>query len=146
MQKWQRCRTSFCCFGCKRCKCDFASNIDPSKSFYQIDFNDAESELISDDGWSRWEHLLDQAAVLVAFEQVGGAQASLDMAKAYAMERYAFGRAIGSYQAIKHKLADMYISLTLAKSNCYYGAWALSSGSSEPVSYTHLTLPTTERV
>ena len=107
------------------------ANIDPSKSFYQIDFNDVESELISEDGWSRWEHLLDQAAVLVAFEQVGGAQASLDMAKAYAMERYAFGRAIGSYQAIKHKLADMYISLTLAKSNCYYGAWALSSGSSE---------------
>lgn len=107
------------------------ANIDPSKSFYQVDFNNVCSELISNDGWNNWEHLLDQAAVLVAFEQVGGAQASLDMAKSYAMDRYAFGRAIGSYQAIKHKLADMYISLTLAKSNCYYGAWALSSGSSE---------------
>ncbi|MGA1762413.1 MAG: acyl-CoA dehydrogenase family protein [Gammaproteobacteria bacterium] len=107
------------------------ANIDPSKSFYQVDFNNVCSELISHDGWNNWEHLLDQAAVLVAFEQVGGAQASLDMAKSYAMDRYAFGRAIGSYQAIKHKLADMYISLTLAKSNCYYGAWALSSGSSE---------------
>ena len=53
------------------------------------------------------------------------------MAINYAKERYAFGRPIGSYQAIKHKLADMYIALTLAKSNCYYGAWALSSESSE---------------
>ncbi|MEK9650337.1 MAG: acyl-CoA dehydrogenase family protein [Gammaproteobacteria bacterium] len=115
----------------KGLKVTLQANIDPSKSFYQIDFNDVSSELISQNGWDTWEHLLNQAAVLVAFEQVGGAQASLDMAKKYAMERYAFGRAIGSYQAIKHKLADMYISLTLAKSNCYYGAWALSSGSPE---------------
>jgi acyl-CoA dehydrogenase len=53
------------------------------------------------------------------------------MANNYAKERYAFGRAIGSYQAIKHKLADMYIAITLAKSNSYYGAWALSTESSE---------------
>jgi alkylation response protein AidB-like acyl-CoA dehydrogenase len=43
----------------------------------------------------------------------------------------AFGRQIGSFQAIKHMLADMYVSATLARSNCYYGAWALASGSSE---------------
>ena len=53
------------------------------------------------------------------------------MANNYAKERFAFGRAIGSYQAIKHKLADMYISITLAKSNSYYGAWALLTDSSE---------------
>ena len=47
------------------------------------------------------------------------------------MGRYAFGRAIASYQAIKHKLADMYVKNTLARSNCYYGAWALNSDSSE---------------
>ena len=49
----------------------------------------------------------------------------------YAKERYAFGRPIGSYQAIKHKLADMYVALTLAKSNSFYGAWALSSNAAE---------------
>ena len=42
-----------------------------------------------------------------------------------------FGRQIGSFQAIKHKLADMYIALTLAKSNCYYAAWALSTNSAD---------------
>ena len=50
----------------------------------------------------------------------------MDMAKEYAMGRYAFGRSIASFQAIKHKLADMYIAVELARSNCYYGAWALS--------------------
>ena len=108
-------------------------NLDTSRAFFKVEFNDAPSKLIGESGkgWTYIQHLLDQAAVLFAFEQVGGSQASLDMAKAYSMERFAFGRQIGSYQAIKHKLADMYIAVTLAKSNCYYGAWALSSESAE---------------
>jgi alkylation response protein AidB-like acyl-CoA dehydrogenase len=108
-------------------------NIDTSRAFFKIEFKDTPSKLVGEagHGWAHIQHLLDQAAVLFAFEQVGGSQAALDMAKAYSLERFAFGRQIGSYQAIKHKLADMYIALTLAKSNCYYGAWALSSESAE---------------
>ena len=53
------------------------------------------------------------------------------MAKDYALERYAFGRLIGSYQAIKHKLADIYVKNELARSNAYYGAWALNAGAAE---------------
>ena len=53
------------------------------------------------------------------------------MACAYAHERFAFGRPIGSLQAIKHMLADMYVSATLARSNCYYAAWALSTDAAE---------------
>ena len=108
-------------------------NLDTSRAFFKVEFRDTPSKLIGNagEGWSNIQHLLDQAAVLFAFEQVGGSQSALDMAKAYSMERFAFGRQIGSYQAIKHKLADMYIAVTLAKSNCYYGAWALSSESSE---------------
>ena len=75
--------------------------------------------------------LLDRAAVLFAWEQVGGAQAALEQGKEYAMGRYAFGRPIASYQAIKHKLANMYVKNTLARSNCYYGAWALNTGADE---------------
>ena len=74
---------------------------------------------------------MDRAAVLLAFEQVGGADRALEMAKSYALERYAFGRPIGSYQAIKHKLADIYIKNELARSNAYYGAWALDDGAAE---------------
>jgi alkylation response protein AidB-like acyl-CoA dehydrogenase len=77
------------------------------------------------------ERLLDRAAVLVAFEQVGGAQAALDMGREYAMGRFAFGRPIASFQAIKHKLADMYVAVELARSNAYYGAWALSTDAPE---------------
>ena len=75
--------------------------------------------------------LLDRAAVMLAFEQVGCAQAALEMARDYARERYAFGRPIGSFQAIKHKLADVYIAVELARSNAYYGAWALHSDAAE---------------
>ena len=53
------------------------------------------------------------------------------MARDYALERMAFGRPIGSFQAIKHMLADMYVSATLARSNCYYGAWALATSAAE---------------
>jgi alkylation response protein AidB-like acyl-CoA dehydrogenase len=75
--------------------------------------------------------VFDRAAVLLAFEQCGGADRCLEMAKAYALERYAFGRPIASYQAIKHKLADIYVKNELARSNSYYGAWALNTGAAE---------------
>ena len=77
------------------------------------------------------ENIWNRAAVLFAFEQVGGAQTSLDEAKKYSVERYAFGKPIGSFQALKHRMADMYVKNELAKSNAYYGAWALSSDSVE---------------
>src|SRR6185436_9333275 len=75
--------------------------------------------------------VFDRAAVLTAFEQIGGADRALEMARDYALDRMAFGRPIGSFQAIKHMLADMYVSATLARSNGYYGAWALSTGAAE---------------
>ena len=82
-------------------------------------------------GMALAESILSRAAVLLAFEQVGGADKALEMAKSYALERYAFGRPIGSYQAIKHKLADMYVKNELARSNAYYGAWALNADAAE---------------
>ena len=91
--------------------------IDESRGHFAVEYNNTPSILIGDDsnGWDFYENLLDQAAVLFSFEQIGGSQASLDMATSYAKERYAFGRQIGSFQAIKHKLADMYVAITLAK-------------------------------
>jgi len=108
-------------------------NIDESRGHFSISFNNVETKLLGDEvsGWELYETLINQAAVLFSYEQIGGSQASLDMAINYAKERYAFGRPIGSYQAIKHKLADMYIALTLAKSNCYYAAWALSTNAAD---------------
>lgn len=107
--------------------------IDPTRSQARIVFDGAPAELLGEagQGWRLASDLLDRAAVLMAFEQVGGSDRALEMARDYALERMAFGRQIGSFQAIKHMLADMYVAATLARSNAYYGAWALSTDSPE---------------
>jgi alkylation response protein AidB-like acyl-CoA dehydrogenase len=103
--------------------------VDPSRSQAELTFKGAAAEQLgpTGDGWDLAKRILDRAAVLMAFEQVGGADSCLAMAKDYALNRYAFGRTIASFQAIKHKLADMYVLNELARSNAYFGAWALST-------------------
>ena len=107
--------------------------IDPTRSHAKITFSGAAADPLgaAGEGWSIINAVFDRAAILTAFEQVGGADRALEMARDYALERMAFGRPIGSFQAVKHMLADMYVSATLARSNCYYGAWALSTGAAE---------------
>lgn len=109
------------------------TTLDPTRGHARLTFDSARAERLgaAGDGWRLAEGVLDRAAVLIAFEQVGGAQACLEMAIDYAKGRYAFSRPIASFQAIKHKLADMYIAIELARSNAYYGAWALSTESHE---------------
>jgi alkylation response protein AidB-like acyl-CoA dehydrogenase len=109
------------------------ANIDPSHGQAEVLFKKCKAEPLgaAGEGWSIVSQVLDRAAVLLAFEQVGGADRALEMGRDYALDRIAFGRPIGSFQAIKHMLADMYVSATLARSNCYYGAWALSTGAGE---------------
>lgn len=77
------------------------------------------------------DKLLNIAAVITAFEQFGCAEKAMQTGIEYTKGRYAFGRQIASFQAIKHKFADMFVALELAKSNAYYGAWALSSDAKE---------------
>ncbi len=107
--------------------------LDPTRGHAKLEFKNAKAERVgaAGQGWELAEAVLDRAAVLIAFEQVGGAQACLDMAVGYAKTRYAFSRPIGSFQAIKHKLVDMYVALEVARSNAYYGAWALASEAAE---------------
>ncbi|VAV88579.1 Acyl-CoA dehydrogenase, partial [hydrothermal vent metagenome] len=107
--------------------------IEPTRSHAEIKFDGAKAERLGEagQGMTLYDQLLDRAAVLLAFEQLGGASVCLDMANNYAKERVAFGRPIGGNQAIKHKLADMYVKNEVARSNCYYGAWALSTDAAE---------------
>ncbi len=77
---------------------------------------------------------LDLASVALAAEQVGGAQRCLDLSVAYAKERVQFGRPIGSFQAIKHKCADMMVRVETARSAAYYAACvAAEDGDELPV-------------
>ena len=107
--------------------------LEPTRSHATISFDGASAELLGEagNGMALLDQINDRAAVLIAFEQLGGASRCLEMANDYAKERVAFGRAIGGNQAIKHKLADMYVKNEVARSNAYYGAWALSSNAAE---------------
>lgn len=108
-------------------------SFDPSRSLAKLELRDAGAELLggADGGAARVAALLDRAAIVIGFEQVGGATRALEMTREFAMGRYAFGRPIASFQAIKHRLADLYAKIEIARSNGYYAAWALSSGSDE---------------
>jgi len=109
------------------------STVDPTRGAARISFENSPAEPLgkAGEGFAQLSRIQDRAAVLIAFEQLGGADRCLEMARDYALERYAFGRQIGSYQAIKHKLADVYVRNEVARANAYYGAWALSSDDAE---------------
>lgn len=103
-------------------------SLDPSRPVAALRFDGAAAEWLGGRpcGWQTIHHVFDRAAVLYAFEQLGGAQRAFEITREYTLSRYAFGRPIASFQAIKHRLADWYVELELTRSNCYYGAWALS--------------------
>jgi acyl-CoA dehydrogenase len=103
-------------------------SIDPTRSAADITFDGAAAEPLGDEGrgWELLERVLDRAAVLQAFEQLGGAERAFEITREFTMGRYAFGRPIASFQALKHRMADIYVAIELAKSNCFWGAWALA--------------------
>ncbi len=109
------------------------ASIDPTHSSASFVFEDAPAEPLAgvNEGWSFLEGLLDRAAVLLAFEQVGGASRALELTKEFTLSRYAFGRPVASFQALKHRMVDVYVALELARSNCLWGAWALSEETTE---------------
>ncbi|MBE9539005.1 MAG: acyl-CoA/acyl-ACP dehydrogenase [Proteobacteria bacterium] len=108
-------------------------SLDHSRSQGLLEFHGLPAQRLGDAGTSKAfaSHLMDRAAVLLAFEQIGGGQRCLEYAREFALQRYAFGRPVASFQAIKHKLADIYVALELARSNAYHGVWALENNSDE---------------
>ncbi len=110
--------------------------MDMTRKQAEVTFNDVRvpaDALLGGEGtaWPVIRKVLDLAAVALAAEQVGGAQRCLDMAVDYAKVRVQFGRPIGSFQAIKHKCADMLVQVESAKSAAYYAGWAASEDNEE---------------
>ena len=93
------------------------------------------ARLVGDEGagWAAISRMLDLAAAALAAEQVGGAQRVLEMAVDYAKTRVQFGKPIGSFQAIKHKCADMLLAVESARSAAYYAGFAADDGDELPV-------------
>jgi alkylation response protein AidB-like acyl-CoA dehydrogenase len=103
---------------------------DPTRSLGHVTFNGASGRAlsVSPDEVARGWFL---AQALVAAESVGAAEACLEMAVPYAKERFTFGRAIGSYQAVKHSLVEVLRRKENATSLLYYAGWAYESGPEE---------------
>ncbi len=107
--------------------------MDQTRKQARLEFSSTPAWLIGTEGGAEagLTATLDLAAVALAAEQVGGAQRVLDTAVEYAKNRIQFGRPIGSFQAIKHKCADMLLEVESAKSAAYYAGWAAAEGSDE---------------
>ena len=103
--------------------------LDPTRKLAEIVFQQTPARLLGTPGIDLTP-LYDLALVALANEMVGGAQALLDSAVAYTKLRVQFGRAIGSFQAIKHRLADLLLEVEMAKSAAYQAAQALAEGES----------------
>ena len=114
--------------------------LDPGSPMAQLEFEAAPAEPL---GQAPFEHgpareqaatlarLVDRAATLLAFEQLGGAKRALEMACDYARQRRTFGRLVGSYQAVKHRLADVWARNEIARGHAYRAAWALQASPEE---------------
>jgi alkylation response protein AidB-like acyl-CoA dehydrogenase len=108
------------------------STMDQTRKQARLTFdNTPASHLADTNDFAMLSTILDLAAVGLANEQVGGAQFVLEMAVQYAKDRVQFGRPIGSFQAIKHKCADMLLEVESAKSAAYYASWCASEMNDE---------------
>jgi alkylation response protein AidB-like acyl-CoA dehydrogenase len=108
--------------------------MDLTRQQATVRFTDAPAKLVADSGEAARviEHALQVGSALLAVEQVGAAQHLLDLSVEYAKSRLQFGRQIGSFQAVKHRLADLLVDLEHARSAAYHAIWALTDGSDDP--------------
>ncbi len=99
--------------------------MDQTRKQSRLEFNNTPAKLVGAEGGAAagLATTLQVAAAMLAAEQVGGAQRVLDNAVDYAKNRVQFGRPIGSFQAIKHKCANMLLEVESAKSAAYYAAY-----------------------
>jgi alkylation response protein AidB-like acyl-CoA dehydrogenase len=109
------------------------ATMDMTRKQARLDFDGVAARPLGDvgNGWAALSKTLDQAAVAISNESIGGAQKCLEMSVEYAKVRVQFGRPIGSFQAIKHKCADMLLEVESGKSAAYYAAGAAAEDSDE---------------
>jgi alkylation response protein AidB-like acyl-CoA dehydrogenase len=111
----------------------YVETLDQTRKQAHLSFAETPARLIAapGEGWPIITRALQTAAIMLAAEQVGGAARALEMSTDYAQIRHQFGRPIGSFQAIKHKCADMLTEIESGRSAAYYGMWALDSADAD---------------
>jgi len=107
--------------------------MDQTRKLARLEFSSTPAQLVGAEGagWPAVDHALRIAAVALANEQVGGAQRCMEISVDYAQNRIQFGRPIGSFQAVKHRCADMLVQVEMAKSAAYYANWCAASESDD---------------
>jgi alkylation response protein AidB-like acyl-CoA dehydrogenase len=97
--------------------------MDRTRKLYSVEFNNTPAEKLADP--TRWIQAIDLATTALVAEMVGGMQRTLDITVQYAKTRKQFGKPIGSFQAVQHQCADMYLETESSRSAAYYAAWGL---------------------
>jgi alkylation response protein AidB-like acyl-CoA dehydrogenase len=107
--------------------------LDQTRRLARIEFEDTPADLVGERGSAAGvlNRALDRAALALAAEELGGAQAALDMALDYLKTREQFDRPVGSFQALKHRCADLLLQVESTRSAVLYAAWAVADGSDE---------------
>jgi alkylation response protein AidB-like acyl-CoA dehydrogenase len=105
--------------------------MDPTLRFADVELAGAAAEPVVEGAEAWLPRLRDVALVAVTALQVGAAQRCLDMTVAYAGQRVQFGRPIGSFQALKHRMADMLVEVETARSASWAAAWSAARGDGE---------------
>jgi alkylation response protein AidB-like acyl-CoA dehydrogenase len=99
------------------------NTMDQTRKLYSVEFNNTPAEKLANS--AAWRRALDLATVALVAEMVGGMQRTLDITVQYAKTRKQFAQPIGSFQAVQHQCADMYLETESSRSSAYYAAWAL---------------------
>jgi alkylation response protein AidB-like acyl-CoA dehydrogenase len=116
------------------------AGVDLTRRQARLDLDGVGAQRLGDsDAAGALRTTLQQAAVCLSAEMVGGAQVCLDMAVQYSKDRYQFGRPIGSFQAVKHRCADMLVDVECARSAVMYAAWAVEERPEELATVAPLT-------
>jgi len=107
--------------------------LDPTRPQVELTFKGTPATRLGNpgQGWKLTQDMLTRAAVLMAFEQLGSADRAFQVTFDFTMSRYAFGRPVASFQSLKHRMADLYADREIARSNCYWAAWALENDDAE---------------
>jgi alkylation response protein AidB-like acyl-CoA dehydrogenase len=114
--------------------------MDPTRKMARLTFSSVQAKLLGEAGAAAapFAKTMTEAAACLANEMVGGAERLREDALDYAKMRMQFGRAIASFQSMKHKMADMLLEVELAKSAAYYAAAALDDGDEDVVAVASL--------
>ena len=111
--------------------------MDQTRKICTVTMKGAPAQVLTADKPAALEEIFNRSIVALSHEMIGGAQQLLDSAIEYTKLRVQFGRSISSFQAIKHRLADLLLEVELAKSACYHAAYAIDEqqNSSEAASH-----------